>query len=326
MKQVVVGLVLAGLAALAPARADEGPLQTAGRAAEQVAFEGTLRVRWFDGHVQRSDLMVVKGANGTVLVRGGGAAMAAVHQRLVEHAGGVWDLLWPSDQVGSGRPAADHKYQLVNALPVRVADRPAKVVEVRHGGTMVERLALDQASGLLLRREQFEGGAGEPSRIIEFESVTIGGATAPPDAPKAVKNVAAQVVLTPKIPGAVSAPQALDGGYQRVGVYRRSGVTQVLYSDGLYDLSVFQQSGRLDKSDLPAGATLDLARSRGVGYPWPGGHVVVWSGSGMVYTAVSDAPLSQVVEAARSLPLISGSVSLMQRLRQVARSLIQPLS
>src|SRR5437016_3997838 len=97
---LVAGLALAALAAPPALAADDGPLQAAGRAAEQVAFEGTLRVRWFDGESQHSDVLSVQGANGSVVVRGGGAAMASLHQRLVEHAGGVWDLLWPSDQIG----------------------------------------------------------------------------------------------------------------------------------------------------------------------------------------------------------------------------------
>lgn len=324
----LAGLVTVTVPAVAALAADEGPLQTAGRAAEQVAFDGTLRVRWFDGNGERSDLLSVQAANGSVVVRGGSAAMASLHQRLVEHAGGVWDLLWPSDQVGSGRPPADRKYQLVNGPATTVADRPANVVEVRQGGAVLERLALDQATGLLLRREQYEEGAAgtagtppaAPSRTIEFETITFGSGVAAPDAPRTVVNVAPKVVTAPK------AAQVLDGGYQRVGTYKRSGVTQALYSDGLYDLSVFQQEGRLDRSHLPSGAAIDLSNSRGVGYAWAGGHVVVWATSGIVYTAVSDAPLDQVLAAARSLPLATGSVSLIRRLRQVCRSLLRPLA
>jgi hypothetical protein len=322
MRRLVAGLAVATLAvpsgvALA---SDEGPLQVAGRAAEQLTFEGSLRVRWFDGEKQHSDVLTVQGANGLVVVRGGGAAMASLHRRLVEHAGGVWELLWPSDQIGSGRPPADQKYQLVNGPPVVVVDRPATVVEVRQGGALLERLALDQETGLLLRREQFEADATAASRTIEFETLRIGAPPAMPDAPRTIVNVAPKVVSSPKTAA------ALDGGYQRVGVYKRSGVTQVLYSDGLYDLSIFQQAGRLDRTHLPAGSTVDLSTAHGLRYAWPGGHVVVWAAHGMVYTAVSDAPLTQVLAAARSMPLASGSVSLLRRLRQVCLNLIQPLA
>jgi len=322
VRRAIAGLAIASLAALSASlvAAEESPLQRAGRGAARVNFEGTLRIRWFDGVTARSELLSVRGANGSVVVRGGVAAMASPGQRLVEHAGGVWDLLWPSDQVGSGRPDPALKYQIAAAAVATVSGRPANVIEVRHGGALLERLALDQASGLLLRREQFEGAGGEPSRTVEFETVTVGGATAAPERPQTIVNVAPEPVAAPK------AAAGLAGGYQRIGVYKRSGVTQLLYSDGLYDLSVFQQAGRLDRSHLPAGADVELAASTGVRYAWPGGHVVVWAASGMVYTAVSDAPLSQVLAAARSLPLTSGSPSLLRRLRQVCRALIQPLA
>lgn len=323
MRRLLAGLAIMACgapAAVGVAVADDAPLQAAGRAAEQVTFEGKLRVRWFDGAVQRSDLLTVQGANGSVVVRGGTAAMASLHQRLVEHAGGAWDLLWPSDQMAAGRPDPDLKYQIAPAAPTTVSGRPANVVEVRQGGALLERLALDQASGLLLRREQYEDLGGPPSRTIEFETVTIGGATPALDPPRTVVNASPDVVAKSK------AAPALDGGYQRIGTYKRSGVTQLLYSDGLYDLSVFEQAGRLDKSHLPNGSKIELANSRGIRYAWPGGHVVVWATSGMVYTAVSDAPLDQVLAAVRSMPLTSAPASLLRRLRQVCRALIQPLS
>jgi len=325
MKRLVAGLAVAALAspsAVALA-SDDGPLQAAGRAAEQLNFQGTLRVRWSDGQAQHSDVLTVQAANGAVVVRGGGAAMASLHQRLVEHAAARTLAVHPADEIGAGRPPADQKYQLVSGAPVVVAGRTATVVEVRQGGALLERLALERESGLLLRREQFEDGATSsptPSRTIEFETLAIGPTTPPPDAPRTVVNVVPKVVSSPKT------AVALDGGYQRVGVYKRSGVTQVLYSDGLYDLSIFQQAGRLDRRHLPPGASVDLASVHGLRYAWPGGHVVVWAAHGMVYTAISDAPLVQVLAAARSMPLVSGSVSLLQRLRAVCRNLIQPLS
>ena len=46
------------------------------------------------------------------------------------------------------------------------------------------------------------------------------------------------------------APARLADGYTRVGVFRRDGVVQVLYSDGIYDLSVFERRGVLDRREL----------------------------------------------------------------------------
>lgn len=323
---MVVALSLVAVpATVAGADVDDRPLQVAGDAAAKLTFVGVLQVRWSDGRQDHQEILSVQAANGSVVVRGGNSVMASPQQRLVEHAGGVWDLLWPVDVVGSGRPSPDVKYQLVEAAPVVVSQRPARVVEVRHDGSLLERLALDQATGLLLRREQFEGGT-RPYRTVEFESLVVDSSTPSPAMPRKVVNAVPKVVRAAKVPAGLSAPQALSDGYARVGVYRRSGVVQALYSDGLYDLSVFEQPGRLDGGKLPAGTPVTVRGRTGRHYAWPGGHVVVWEASGTVYTAVSDAPLQQVVTAVRSLPAPAPSHPFLRQLRQVCRTLIQPLA
>jgi hypothetical protein len=100
----------------------------------------------------------------------------------------------------------------------------------------------------------------------------------------------------------------------------------VVYSDGLYDLSVFQQRGRLDRDKLPSATRVPIGADQGWHYAWPGGHVVVWAASGTVYTAVSDAPLEQMVTAVRTLPPARASRPLLRQLRQVCRALVQPLA
>lgn len=335
MRRLVVGTALGLLAAMlvpAPAGAGrtsadtgENPLRTAGEAAQRTSFRGVLQIRWLAAGTEQTEALFVHGANGSVVVRGGSnAAMALPKQRLVEH-GGEWDLMWPVPQGGVERPDASRKYQLVPGDGVPVAGRPTRLVEVRSGPSLVERLYLDVESGLLLRREQFERGAG-PVRSIGFESVVIGSLPPPPDAPDTVVDFAPRPVVAHRVPHRVSAPASLPEGYERLGVYRRSGVHQVRYSDGLYDLSVFQESGRLDRKGIPGGTPVTIGSGRGWHHVWPGGHLLLWEAKGVVYTAVSDAPFDQVLTAVRALPVTSGSSSLLLRLRRVARSLVQPLS
>ena len=123
------------------------------------------------------------------------------------------------------------------------------------------------------------------------------------------------------------APLTLTDGYQRTGTYRRGAVVQVLYSDGLYDLSLFEQQGRLRRSDLPgAGEKVAIGRATGWRYPWPGGQLVVWSAAGKVFTAVSDAPADQVLTAVRSLPAArSGELSLLGKAKRACQALMEPL-
>lgn len=311
-------------AAADPTTADEEPLRTAGRAAEHVSFVGVLRMRWSEQGVDHNETVLVQGADGAVVVRGATAVMALPRNRLVQH-GQQWDLLWPVPREGQDRPEASAKYQLTSGAPAQVAGRSSRMIEVRDDGMLLERLYLDAETGLLLRREQFEKGTG-PTRSIGFEAVVIGSASEAPRPPVSVVDAAPRLVAATQLPDRLSAPPQLPDGYRRVGVYRRSGVTQVLYSDGLYELSVFQQEGRLDRSGLPAGDQVSLRGKRGWHDVWPGGHVVVWQAGGLVHTAVSDAPMDQVLAAVRALPVVQRSPSLLERLRGVCRSLVQPLA
>lgn len=301
----------------------EQALHAAGQAAERVSFQGVLLMRWSEGATEHTKSLLVEGADGSVMVRGDSAALASPRQRLVEHDG-EWDFLWPVPLSGPDRPSPGVKYEVRTAPGATVVGRPARVVEFRHGGVLLERLYLDTETDLLLRREQFDGGAN-PARTIGFETVTIGSSNAAPRVPEKVVDAAASPVTGRRLPSGVSAPPNLPDSYKRLGVYRRSDVTQVLYSDGLYDLSVFQQEGRLDRRDLPGGQKVQVGERTGWHYVWPGGHVVVWDARGVVHTAISDAPLAQVMAAVRSIPASGGSASLLRRLRQVCRALVQPL-
>lgn len=312
---------LAGAAAQSTRRPAEAPLETAARAAAEVPFTGTLVVQWTDGPVLREERLEVEGMNGSMVAYGGTQVMASSTQRLVAR-GDQWNLLWLGSSSDVSRPAIEGKYELVELPPATVAERPVRVVEAREQGTVVERLSLDQATGLLLRREHYEAGAA-PDRVVTFESITIGVPGRRVEPPSRVVGEAPRVVSAPQ-PAGVSAPDALAGGYLRVGVFRKSGVVQARYSDGLFDLSVFEQDGRLDRSHLPAGERLTIGPLNGWHYEWAGGHVVIWQRSGTVFTAVSDAPLDDVVSAVASLPPATARVPFVSRLRQVCRTLVQP--
>ena len=152
--------------------------------------------------------------------------------------------------------------------------------------------------------------------------VSDGPASAPPAAPRSPAHHA------PKATSIGTSAASLADGYQRLGTYRSGSVVQVLYSDGLYDLSLFEQRGRLRRSDLPgAGERVAVGKATGWRYPWPGGQLVLWSAGGKVYTAVSDAPADQVLTAVRSLPAAGrGELSLLGKIRRATQALMEPLA
>lgn len=306
--------------------AGAGPLDAARRAAEQVSFHGSVEVQWRDGDTTRREQLSLDDSNGSLLVQGGTSVMAIPGQeRLVRH-GAEWDLLWPAGLQLLARPDAGAKYRTTPAGQSPVAGRLADVLEVREDDAMRERLYLDTETGLLLRRDQFDS-AGNTDRKVEFKTLTIGPPGQPAQRPAQVVDQAAQPVSAARQPTTPLAPGDLPEGYGRVGVYRESGVLHLLYSDGLYDLSLFEQPGRLARADLPAGGqSVKVGRAPARAYAWPGGHVVVWQAGPSVVTMVSDAPVDQLLRAADAVRGGSSSPSLLSRLRQAARALVAPLS
>lgn len=321
MKPFVPLLILGLVAApVAPAGATDGPLDEARDVMQQLDFNGRVTVRWDDSGVPRTVSIGVRAGDGVVTIDGPTDAVASGTRRLVRH-GDAWDLLWPGG-MASAPPGMLRKYVVSEARGPVVAGRPTKLVEVRLGTALRERLALDVETGLLLQREQF-GPDGEATRQLVFESVEMG--STPPRTPSPSGKGADVRPVTRSLPPPYVTPMRLAGSYERVGVYRQADAVHVLYSDGLYGLSVFEQPGRINWDALPAGETVRIGGGRGHRYSWAGGHVVLWESRSTAWTVVGDGPLDQVVAAARSLPS-ARSLSTMQRLRQHSRRFVETIS
>jgi hypothetical protein len=98
---------------------------------------------------------------------------------------------------------------------------------------------------------------------------------------------------------------------------------QLVYSDGLYDLSLFEQQGGLDSADLPdAKRPTRLAGHQAWAFSWPGGEGIVWTAGRTVYTLVGDVPPDELTTVAASVP-VHRSTSVAHRLRQACRSLVE---
>ncbi|MGI8809901.1 MAG: hypothetical protein ACR2KK_19075 [Acidimicrobiales bacterium] len=308
--------------------AGPAPLEQARQAAEHTAFEGVLSVRWRDGDVMRSERLTVEAASGSLVVHGANEVMARpAFGRLVSHGGGGWEEMWLPSRAPAPRPDGS-KY--VTTAPIDgppVAGRASRVAEIHHHGVLLERIYLDTQTDLLLQRDQFDRQGGT-LRTLAFESLTVRPSAAPPAEPRSRAHHAPEAVAPERLGPSTAAPPSLADGYDRMGIYRSGPALQILYSDGVYDLSVFQQPGRLRRSDLPrSGDRVAVGGATGWRYPWPGGQLIVWSAGGKVFTAVSDAPAEQVLAAARSLPPTpTRDSSLLDKMRRACAVLMEPLA
>ena len=328
---LVAGLLTASVATTSAAALTDDPFERARQAATQVSFTGTVEVRWLDGATEHHEQLTVQSAEGSILLKGlpkgsNQVMVSATAERLVQHPDGRWNLLWPTALDRADGPDPGLKYQVSEHEGSPVAGRPTTVVDIRQGPLLREQAFLDKETDLLLERRQFDEH-GTPTRAVGFTALVIDPATAAPPPPTGSADKVPEVVSAANLPSPAMAPARLADGYTRVGVFRRDGVIQVLYSDGIYELSVFERRGELDRHELGStGGPVTVGKAAGWRYAWPGGQVVLWQAGPTVFTVVSDAPLDQVLTAARDLPVpAKRKPSVMERLRSVARTLIQPL-
>lgn len=312
-----VALLVAAFVPGATAWADESPVDRSRQAASRLDFTGDVRVQWVDAVGRHEAVLAVRVADGVISVQGPRAVVADRHQRLVRDGGAEWRLVWQEALPTARRGAPAPAYRVHYSFGPVVAGRLTRLVQIAKGGVLRERLLVDAGSGLILRREQYDT-KGALRRVIAFEQIRQGARPVPH--PVRVRDDAPRRTALPS--GVFRAPERLAGGYTQVGTYRRGGSVHVVYSDGIYGLSLFEQRGR-----LPSGYLAQVARPVAVGRAtgWhlvtPAGDVVVWQAGEVVYSVVGEAPAEEVLAAARSVPWPSGP-SLVERVRRACRALL----
>ena len=300
-------------------------LERARDAAETQSFDGIVTVEWKDDAQQHhSDQVPVHSAGG--VLRFGDEVIGAGSRRMIHSADG-WLSLWGHDVATLG-PSPMAKYHLAVEPGPDVAGRPTDVVAVQLAGAdhLRERLYVDRQSGLLLRRELLNG-RGEPYRSVAFQTISDGPpAVQAPAAAAAAPHVDHSQEPVParhlKAPYKLKSRIGLE--YRLVGAYKSSAVVQQFFSDGLHGLSVFEQPGHLRTAATTlAGASgdgreVEIAGHTMRAYKASVGEAVVWESDGVVYTAVTDAPWSDLAGAVRDLPHADPP----GRLRRVAQAVV----
>jgi hypothetical protein len=254
-------------------------------------FSAVVRVAWRD-HGKANDITVdITDDRGSIEVQSGRALVFDRGTRTYFKS----ELGWSSALVEpklSNVPAPDHRWSLdVRRGPV-VAGRPTQLVQAtRRSGTPAVRLYLDADTSLLLRRDVLDA-RGRVQRSLEFLQLTVANTPAL-EAPTGVRARSAEPL--DEIPAGYEATST-PSGYVLVGRSRHPNGIELLYSDGLFSVSVLEQRGDLDWDALPRGGTsTDVDDNRARRYSEPGVDVIVWEHDGTVFTAVSDAP-SDVID------------------------------
>jgi len=304
----------------------DDPLDEARKAAAQTPFSGSVTLEWRDGTVLHQEHLVVRGSHGSVLAEGGREALAVGAERLVYDQAGGWRELWPSGLGTAGHPSLGGGYQTREMGSGRVAGYDTRTIEIRKNGVVRERLQLDVATGLVLSRLQFDAG-GATERGFTFDRVRVPDPTvAAPAMPPSPKRDGPRSLSPRSVPASERVPTRLADGYRRVGAYTQGGVLQLVYGDGLYDLSLFQQQGRMEPNDRPARTrSARVEGRRAWQFSWPGGEGVVWTAGDTVYTLMGDVPPDELLQVAASVPL-HPTTSVTHRLRQACRALVESFS
>lgn len=294
---VVVALGAVGLPFAAGGSPDEGDVMVreARHAARGHDFSGTMSLQWYDGTDYHSGTMPVRSVDGVIEIEGKRTVVSDDGGGYVHDDSG-WRTLWrEGEAVDAPDPSA--KYDL-NVSTAVVGGRTTNLVEIHDGdgGALRERRFLDDDTGIVLRREQFDDD-GRAVRVLTLNRIeeiadgpSAGPAAVPPDG---VESVTAATTLG----GAdIDAPESVGDGWRlQAAEVVSSDTTQFHYSDGVFGLSVSETDGELDWDALPpAGDDADIA-----GHPvrlWhaPGGSVAVWEMDDTTFAVVTDGPVSDL--------------------------------
>lgn len=228
--------------------------------------------------------------------------------------------------------ALTQKYEVTTGGTTDLRTGPALLLSIseRESEHVRERLYVDEATGLVVRRDTFRAG-GDPSRVVAFTELKVTELSiSAPDGVDATTRGAYREVsdegLATLGDTGWSVPEQVPGNYTLRRGYALpesdGSSLHLVYSDGLYTLSVYQQFGRVDPDALGDAASVIDGGTHV--YRWPGSEPerMVWTGDEKTFTAISDAPYDQVMAAVQGFPndVPGGVVERMQRgVTRVAR-------
>jgi hypothetical protein len=292
---------------------------------QQGTETATLLVARGDGDRLMIEVQPAPGSPGWVLVQQG-------QQRSAMGLDGTSPTIGQAELAAGIEPDSDlaqllSKYRVVLDGTVQMLQKRSWVLRIVRAtdGRLVERWTVDAATGLILERECYDS-RGQIERSTAFTTVQE-----PYTPPPAALTPAVRASPTPAGPqrwfgqsqlgGAArqaGLPTSLPDGYRlRAGTRFSAGratVVQLIYSDGLEEVSLFQQPGALTKASVPAGAS-KVAFAHETGYLWQGfPRGAAWQAGTDTDTLVGASPTDELQDMANSLPQSPMHQSLRMRL------------
>lgn len=193
--------------------------------------------------------------------------------------------------------------------------RPAIEVVAGRGGRVAASYWVDASTGVLLRRVAYDrdGMPIAQSDRDDYELMSVSrarGSGAVPVASAPIEQSTMHALSGSGWP----CHDALSGGFERIASTwtddRAERVVTLTYTDGVSTLTLYEQSGALDKESLTSTADGSAQESfekqtlagANVWVREGSPTVATWDDAGVVYTVVTDAGRRQLAEAVRDLP------------------------
>lgn len=301
--------------ALARRPADEPGVATIERArgaAVSQPFTAVVEVSWKDGEGMKTERVNVSG-DGKQMYANGIVVGAERFRSATVEAPAV-----RSKQTPATMPAPTEKYALSTAPGLLLVGRPTTVVTADVQGVMRERWTIDDGTGVLVGREAYDN-TGQLTRRVALVELEWTAPASPPTTMAPATETLTEIELT-SVQRPYAAPDTVGAGYRIVGRYEmEDGTVHLLYSDGLRDLSVFQQQGDLDWNALPQGGRTETVRGVTTRqYLAPSGWTWIWERNGVVFTVVTDTTADEMPAVVAGLR--PASPSLWDQFRSWVRS------
>ncbi len=288
-------------------------LERAVTASNEYPHAGTLTVASFStSGPQLTQLEVTTTMDGSLrLVRSGGWEIGRAGSEAFLRRSGTLLRIGGTERTPFDRDRLRRKYdvEVDGTRPLDTGQATVLVLRERATGVLREMLYVDADTELVVRRETFDR-TGSPVRVVAFTRLDVADAavTMPePDGREVEDHERTAMDAAELRDRGFLVPASLPNGYQLLGRYEVEDAAvptlHLLYGDGLYTVSLFEQQGRLSMEAVRRAERL-TTQDGGAVWRWPGSEPrrIVWAGDGLTFTALTDAPTDELLTVISGLP------------------------